>query len=103
MERFIMPGDVGVKVKGSAAEVARLKTVHSVKSVGSVTRNDPMPEELLEILVDHLKRINNSGIEVEMIPVVTRKNGVRCVGFLVMNVEVVQGKLRRIVPLPEKE
>lgn len=98
-----MPGDVGVKVKGSAAEVAGLKKAQLAKSAGAVTRIEPMPEELLEILVDHLKRINNSGIEVEMIPAVTRKNGVKCVGFLVMNVEVINGKLRRIVSLPEKE
>ena len=87
----------------SAGVVEKSRKGQLVKSAGAVTRIEPMPEELLEILVDHLKRINNSGIEVEMIPAVTRKNGVKCVGFLVMNVEVIQGKLRRITPLPEKE
>ncbi len=97
-----MPGDVEVKVKGSAAEVAGLKKVLSAKSAGVVTRNDPMPEELLDILVDHMIKIQNSGIDVEMVKF-TRKDGRQCVSFLVMDVEVINGKLRRISALPEKE
>lgn len=84
----------------SAGTAGKLKKAQSARIVGPVTRKEPMPEELLEILVDHLKRINNSGIEVELIPTVTR-NGKKGMGFLVMGVEIVEGKIRRIQE-PEK-
>ncbi len=83
----------------SAGAVAGSKRTRSVKSDGIVMKNEAQPEELLAILADHLKRINAAGIPVEMIPNVTR-TGRKCVGFLVMGVEIISG---RMVVLPENK
>lgn len=86
----------------SAGVAEKSKPAPSVKSAGPVTRkehkNEPLPEEMLEILVDHLVKIVNSGIQVEIVPSIYNagRNGV---GFLVFGVELIEGKLRR---LPEK-
>jgi hypothetical protein len=82
-----------------AGVAEKSKPAQSAKSVGLVTRkgpkNEPLPEELLEILVDHLMKINHSGIQVEVIDKVYN-GGRKGVGFLVIGVEMIEGKLRRI-------
>lgn len=94
-----MPGEKEVNRNEEANAVEGSKPTRSVKSAGLSMRSEPQPEELLAILADHLKRINAAGIEVEIIPTITRK-GVTCVGFLVMGVQVVEGRMRVI---PEKQ
>ncbi len=77
----------------SADVVEGSKKGRSAKNAGPGTKSEALPEELLAILADHLVRINAAGVEVEMIPTITRK-GVQCVGFLVMGVQVVEGRMR---------
>ena len=88
----------------SADVVEKSKPAQSTQSAGPVTRkgarNEPLPEELLAILVDHLIHIRNSGIDVELIPTLYR-DGRKCTGFLVMDCELIEGRIRRIQE-PEK-
>ncbi len=83
----------------SAERVVESKPAPSAGSAGSVTRkgarNEPAPEEALEILVDHLKRLDAMGIHIELIPTIYRM-GHKCAGFLVMDCELVEGHIRKI-------
>jgi hypothetical protein len=101
-ECFIMPGEKEAEENGAVSAADGSRKTRSVKAGGLSMKSEAQPDELLAILADHLKRINSVGIEVEMIPTVTRK-GRLCVGFLVTGVQVVEGRMR-VVPetLPEK-
>lgn len=95
-----MHGEKVAEMSESAGVVEKSKKAQSARNAGRVTRNEPMPEELLEILVDLLRKIENSGIEVELVPSVIR-HGKSGVGFLVMGVQIIEKKMKRIQE-PEK-
>ena len=97
-----MPGGRAAEMNESAGVVEKSRMAQSAQSAGSVTRKEATQDELLEILGDLLRKIGNSGTEIRITQNIVTRKGEPAVGFLVMGVEVIDGRLRRIVNVPEK-
>jgi hypothetical protein len=90
-----MLGEEEAKIKESVAVAARSKKTPSPRNVGPLTRNAVMPEELLDILADHLRAMSRAGIEVQVTAPFVRDEK-QCIGFILVNVEVIAGKIRTL-------